>query len=80
MFTSNIKLIKTHFASDFFVDKMILSFVRKDDVDFFGARSTNVRAKHDMVRRVSVHANLVQIRSKHFNVSTTTVNVLLVFH
>lgn len=33
----------THFASDVFLDQMVLSFVVKNDVHFLGAVATDVR-------------------------------------
>lgn len=39
-----------------------------------------VLTKHDVVGGVPMHAFLVQARREEFDVSSTTVNVLLVFH
>lgn len=36
--------------------------------------------EHDVVDRVSVHVFLVEVRGEQFNVASTTVNALLVFH
>lgn len=36
--------------------------------------------EHDVVDRVSMHVLLVQARGEEFNVASTTVNVLLMFH
>ena len=69
-----------YLASDFFIDEVVFALVGEDDVDFFGSRSANVRAKHDVVRRVAVHTGLVEIRGKYFDVTTTTIDVLLVFY
>jgi hypothetical protein len=59
---------------------MVFSLVSEDDVNFFGARATNVGTEHDVVRGVTVHTGLVQIRCEHFDISTTAINVLLVFY
>ena len=70
----------SHLASDFFVDEMVFALVSEDDVDFFGARATDVRTEHNVVGGVTVHTGLVQIRCEYFDISTTAINVLLVFY
>ena len=67
-------------ASDVLLDEMVLIFVVEDDVDFLGARAADVWAEHDVVRRVSMHVGLIQGTVKKLDVTSTTVNVLLVLN
>ena len=67
-------------ASDVLLDEMVLIFVVEDDVDFLGARAADVWAEHDVVRRVSMHVSLIQLAVKKFDISASTINVLLMLH
>ena len=67
-------------ASDVLLDEMVLIFGVEDDVDFLGARAADVWAEHDVVRRVSMHVGLIQGTVKKLDVTSTTVNVLLVLN
>jgi len=49
-------------------------------VNFFGAVAADVGPKHDEIWRLSMHALLVQITGKQFDVATSAVNLLLMFH
>lgn len=49
-------------------------------MNFLDIKSTNIRSKHDVVLRFSVHLLLVQVRRKHLDVTTTTVHLLLMLH
>ena len=59
---------------------MVLALVAEDDVDLLGAGAADVRAKHDVVRRVPVHVRLVELAVEELDVAATAVNVLLVLH
>merc|ERR1719206_1243817 len=49
-------------------------------MDLLGSWSTDVRSEHDIVRGVSVHVSLIKLTVEQLDVSTTTVNVLLVLN
>ena len=59
---------------------MVLSLVAEDNMNLLSSRSTDIRTKHNIIRRLSVHILLVHTTVKHLDVSTSTVNVLLVLH
>ncbi len=59
---------------------MILALVVEDGMDFFGSRSTDVWAEHDQVGSLSVHVLRVKGTVKQLDVSTPTVNILLMLH
>lgn len=46
----------------------------------FNTPSFGPLTKHDVVDRVSMHVLLVELGGKQFNVASTTVDALLVFH
>merc|ERR1719323_779783 len=66
-------------ATDFLLDQVILAFVVENDMDFFGSWTTNVRAEHNKIGRLSMHISLIQRTVKKFGISTTTINVLFMF-
>lgn len=47
---------------------------------FFFLISNEVRTKHEQVRGLAMHVLLIQGAVKHFNVASSTVNVLFMFH
>ena len=49
-------------------------------MNFLGAITTDVWPKHNQVRAVSVHIFLVKVAVENFDVATTTVNLLFMFH
>ncbi len=59
---------------------MILSLVAEDDMNLLSSRSTDIRTKHNIVRRLSMHVLLVHTTIKELDISTSAVNVLLVLH
>ena len=59
---------------------MVLSLVAEDNMNLLSSRSTDIRTKHNIIRRLSMHILLVHPTVKHLDVSTSTVNVLLVLH
>ena len=67
-------------ASDVFLDQVVLALMLEDNMDLLGSWSTDVRSEHDIVRGVSVHVSLVKLTVEQLDVSTTTVNVLLVLN
>merc|ERR1712002_122459 len=66
------------FTADFLLDEVVGAFVGEDDVDAFG-RAADVRAEHDVVRRVAVHARLIEVRTENFDVAAAAIDALLVF-
>ena len=68
------------FASDFLVDQMIFSLVAEDDMNFFGAWSANVWAKHQQVWCFTVQIGLLQWAIEDFQITTAAVNVLFMLH
>merc|ERR1719367_647872 len=67
-------------ASDVLFDQVIGAFVAEDDVNLLSAWAANVRSKHDVVWRLSVHVLLIEGGGEDFHVSTATVDVLLVLY
>ena len=68
------------FAANIFVNKEILALVTKYDMNFLCSWPTNVGSKHNFIRCFSMHIFWFQLAVKDFCISTTTVNVLFMFH
>lgn len=57
------------------------SFVDSWKVSYLlGAGTADVRAKHNFVGSLAVHVGLLQLAVEHLEVTTSAVNVLLMFH
>merc|ERR1719234_1258406 len=67
-------------ATDVLLDQVVLPLVLKDHVHLLGARSANIRSKHDVVWRFSMHVSLVELAVEKLDVATTAVDVLLVLY
>jgi len=68
------------FAADVFADQVVLAIVAEDHVDLLGAGTADVRAEHDLVRRLAVHVGLVQGAVEQLHIAAAAVDVLLVLH
>ncbi len=58
-------LVHTYPASDVVLDEQILALVVEDDMDLLCARTTDVRPKHNVVVRLTVHVLLIQRAREH---------------
>ncbi len=67
----------SHLATNFLLRQQILSLVVENDVHLLRAVATDVWAKHDVVRTITMHVLLVEITGEELDVSTTAVNLLL---
>jgi len=68
------------FAANIFVNKQIFALVTKYNMNFLCSWPTNVGSKHNFIRCFSMHIFWFQLAVKDFCISTTTVNVLFMFH
>ena len=59
---------------------MILSLVAEDHMNLLSSRSTDIRPKHNIVGRLSMHVLLVHTTIEELDISTSAVDVLLVLH
>ena len=73
-------MAENYLALDVFLDEMVLALVVEDDVHLLGSRAADVRAEHDLVRRLAVHVLLVERAGEHLDVAAAAVDVLLVLH
>ncbi|RUS71971.1 hypothetical protein EGW08_020264, partial [Elysia chlorotica] len=90
--TLNLLVVDLHFIgvvrannqgvqmADFFFHKHVLSLVGKNDMDLLSSWAANDPTKHDVVRTLSMHFGLVKIAGEHFDVSSSTVDILFMFH
>lgn len=69
-----------YLASDVFFYEQIFALVVEDYVDFLGAWTADIWAKHDVVWTVSMHAWLVDFAAEDFGIATTAVDVLFMLH
>jgi hypothetical protein len=65
-------------GGDVLLGEEVLALVSKDDVHLAGSRTTDIRSKHDVVRRLSLHVLGGEGAGEKLDVSSSTVNVLLV--
>jgi len=59
---------------------MVLSLVVDNNMDLLRSRSTDIRAEHKQVGRISVHLLGFEASIEQFEITSTAVNVLLVLY